>query len=289
MGKSKSGGTRSLLRGKVGADVYSIGKDGKGKRQQVVRSLAEQVANPQTLNQMRGRMIMSTVMQAVSALKQIIDHSFDGIAKGQPSISEFIRVNYGLVKADVAANPASGNKFGLVKYKEKGARGGEYLISDGAAIWPSVFSFESGNMTITAGAGVTTAGGVRSALGVAVGDYMTLVVIEQGGSGHYARLIVSDNLADDVVLSNSNIALLFEVEGDLPLQIIWSETSGKVDIMQSSTMSIGSIGWILSQKDDSAWIHSKCVMDYIDSSYTADVALPTYPVGTEQFLNGGDL
>lgn len=46
MAKSKSGGTRSYIRGKIGADVYSVGKDGKGKRQQVVRSLAEQVANP---------------------------------------------------------------------------------------------------------------------------------------------------------------------------------------------------------------------------------------------------
>lgn len=48
MAKSKSGGTRAYIRGRVGADVYSIGKTANGKKQQVVRSLAETVANPQT-------------------------------------------------------------------------------------------------------------------------------------------------------------------------------------------------------------------------------------------------
>ena len=91
MAKSKNGGSRAYIRGRIGSDVYSVGKDGKGQKQQVIRSLAVQVANPRTSNQMFGRMIMSTVMQAVSGLSFIIDHSFDGKVKGQPSISEFIR------------------------------------------------------------------------------------------------------------------------------------------------------------------------------------------------------
>lgn len=129
MAKSKSGGTRSYIRGKIGADVYSIGKDGKGNRQQVVRSLAEQVSNPQTESQMFGRMIMSTVMQAVSAFRTIIDHSFDGLPAGQPSISEFIRRNYALIRTDALAHPSSSNTFGLVKYQQKGIKAGPYIIS----------------------------------------------------------------------------------------------------------------------------------------------------------------
>ena len=42
MAKSKNGGTRSFIRGRIGSDVYSVGKVGKGARQPVVRSLAEQ-------------------------------------------------------------------------------------------------------------------------------------------------------------------------------------------------------------------------------------------------------
>ena len=137
MGKSTTGGTRAYIRGRVGSDVYSIGKDGKGKKQQVVRSLAETVANPQTQSQMQGRMIMSTVMQALATLRPIVDHSFDGVSGKQPNISEFISRNYGLIKADIAAHPSSGNLFGLVKYQEKGAKQGQYVISDGEAQLPA--------------------------------------------------------------------------------------------------------------------------------------------------------
>ena len=137
MAKSKSGGTRSYIRGRIGSDVYSIGRDGKGSRQQVVRSLAEQVSNPRSQSQMFGRMIMSTVMQAVSGLAPIIDHSFDGVAKGQPSISEFIRRNYALVKADAVAHAATGNSFELSKFQEKGCKVGYYAISTGTVVKPA--------------------------------------------------------------------------------------------------------------------------------------------------------
>ena len=68
MAKSKNGGSRAYIRGRIGSDVYSVGKDGMGKKQQVVRSLAVQVTNPRSQSQMFNRMIMSTVMQGVSAL-----------------------------------------------------------------------------------------------------------------------------------------------------------------------------------------------------------------------------
>lgn len=91
MAKSKSGGSRSRLRGRLANDVYSIGVDGKGKRQQIVRSLAESVANPRTLAQNKQRMILTSVALLSKALSPIIDHSFDGVPAGQPSISEFTR------------------------------------------------------------------------------------------------------------------------------------------------------------------------------------------------------
>ena len=100
MARSKSGGTRSYIRGRIGADVYAIGKDGKGTKQQVARSLAEEVANPRTLAQQRSRMIMNGVAQLVRALKPIISHSFDGIPAGQPSISHFRKLAFEAFNAD---------------------------------------------------------------------------------------------------------------------------------------------------------------------------------------------
>ena len=37
MARSKNGGTRAYIRGRIGSDVYSVGKNSKGYKQQVVR------------------------------------------------------------------------------------------------------------------------------------------------------------------------------------------------------------------------------------------------------------
>ena len=80
---------------------------------------------------MRGRMIMSTIMQAVSSMSAVIDHSFDNVPVGQPNVSEFIRRNYAAVKADVAAHPSADNLFGLFNTEKRASR--KVLIS-----WPQV-------------------------------------------------------------------------------------------------------------------------------------------------------
>lgn len=300
MAKSRAGGSRSYLRGKLGSDVYSIGKDGKGKKQQVVRALAETVKNPQTIAQMRGRMIMSTVMQAQSAMAYIVDHSFDGVPAGQPSISEFIRRNYELIKADVAAHPSSGNQFGLVKYQEKGARGGTYIISNGNAQLPSMvaFSFENFEPAINF-TGLTsgfTAGDFRSLLGLAVGDYFTLVYVSRSPGRLVAhRLKVVDTLPDATVVTDANARQLFEVESINDTEGVGANFDVAADGTSlrifSNPSTMDGAGLILSKKVNGQWTHNQCVLDIADQQmrFTSDVALPTYPVGSERFLNGGDL
>lgn len=300
MAKSRAGGSRSYLRGKLGSDVYSIGKDGKGKKQQVVRALAETVKNPQTIAQMRGRMIMSTVMQAQSALAYIVDHSFDGVPAGQPSISEFIRRNYELVKADVAANPSANNKFGLVKYQEKGIRPGQYIVANGNAQLPSMVSFAVveyvPTLTFSGLSAGFTAAAFRTALGLAVGDYFTIVVVESASHGAVAhRLKVTDTLAGDTVITDANAAQLFEVESvnaneDDSLTFDVSENGTQL-VVTASGYQEHSSGLILSKKVGGSWTHNNAVLEDVSGNhnYTADVALPTYPVGSERFLNGGDL
>lgn len=295
MAKAKTGGSRAYIRGKLGADVYSIGKDGKGKKQQVVRSLAEQVSNPQTEAQMQGRMIMSTVMQAQSAMAQIIDHSFDGVPAGQPSISEFIRTNYALIKTDVAAHPSSGNSFAVNKYQEKGVLGGAFQLAKGLATIPSgvsvvmdegVFYFK-----ITKEATVTTAGAVRALLGLAVNDYFTVCRIEERKIFAFLRIKVTDTLPDSTTLTSGNVADLFDFEGNLPDEpvVTLSSTAIQIDWRQVRACRAG--GLIVSKKQGSEWQHNNAVLT-VDSTITlqpAATALPTYPVGASRFLNGGEL
>ena len=288
MAKSKSGGTRSYIRGRVGSDVYSIGKDAKGKKQQVVRSLAETVANPQTLSQMRGRMIMSTIMQVVSQLKPIIDHSFDGISGKQPNISEFIAQNYALVKADVAAHPSTGNVFGLNMYGEKGAKQGAYVISQGKAALPSalVLTQASGVIAITLPSDNITIAGLKAALDVQSEEFFTLVGISTGGSAAYERFSINDQLADDTAISAANLASVFVTEGNVEAEL--SIASNVISITLGSVANCCAV--IISKKTADGFIHNKAVLGAGASlQYASDTALPTYPVGDAAYLNGGDL
>lgn len=286
MAKSKSGGTRSYIRGRVGADVYSIGKDAKGAKQQVVRSLAETVANPQTVAQMRGRMIMSSVMQALSQLRPIVDHSFDQVTGVQPNLSEFIRLNYAAVKADVAAHPASGNLFGLNMYQEKGAKRGQYVVSEGKAAWPAAASLVKSTavLTIALGDNGATISGLSTALGLGDEGYMTIVGIAADGTARYARLHVNTALAGSTAIAAGNVAQAFKVSGNAVPAFAISGTN----ITATLDSVKGCCACIITRKGTDGFIHSSEQLgDGTGFESSANVALPTYPVGAQKFLNGG--
>ena len=288
MAHSKNGGSRSYLRGRVGSDVYSVGKNGKGEKQQVVRSLAEQVSNPRSQNQMFGRMIMSTVMQAVSALTAIIDHSFDGYPKGQPSISQFIKNNYALIKADATNNPDSGNRFGLNKYQEKGIKVGNYLVSDGNIELPTAITADTNGFVIALTSGTLTVGGLKAALGLSADGYLTFVKVGNSTGVSFFRAKLTTTLADTTAITGSNVASLFTFEGNVTPAVDLNSNDIEIEATLSDTSY--SSGVIASEKIDGAWKHSRCQLLGLNNyDYDADAALPTYPLGEQMFLNGGDL
>lgn len=288
MAKSKSGGTRSMIRGRVGADVYSVGRDAKGKKQQIVRSLAETVSNPQTQAQMRGRMIMATVAQALAALRPIVDHSFDDVVGSRANLAEFTSRNYALIKADVAAHASGNNYFGLNKWQEKGAKQGAYLISDGQAQLPAalVLTKATGVISITLNADNVTVAGLKSKLGLASDEYFTLVGLTSDGTPHYERFRIDPNLDESTAITIQNAGSIFLVEGNV------SATVG----LESNVISItdaaiaGCCAIIISKKSSGKYIHNEAKLGAAQGNpWTADVALPTYPVGAQNYLNGGDI
>lgn len=287
MAKSKSGGSRAYLRGRIGSDVYSIGKNGKGEKQQVVRSLAEQVANPQTLAQMKGRMYMSTVMQAVSTMSQLIDHSFDNVPNGQPCISEFIRTNYALIKADAAAHPTTDNLFGLNKYHEKGMKNGRYVVSKGeGAGLGSACSVENGSCSIAIVTSGKTLADLVAALGITVNDYFTWLGTSDDDEFGYFRVKINSDADLTAVLTKANIEANFTFESEKSVTVAVTESAVSFYIFADANYSTA----IVSRKTANGFIHNNATLmgEYHDS-WTSDVALPTYPVGKAKFLNGGDL
>lgn len=288
MAKSKSGGTRSMIRGRVGSDVYSVGRDAKGKKQQIVRSLAETVSNPRTQSQMRGRMIMATIAQALAVLRPIVDHSFDNVTGSRANLAEFTSRNYALIKADIAANPNSGNKFGLVLYNERGAKRGQFIIADGQANVPNALTLtkDSGLLTITLAADDLTIGGLKSVLGMTSEEYFTLVGLDANGQALYERFRINPSMSASTVISADNLANVFATEGNAVAAV--SLSGNTISILLEAVATCCAV--IVSKKANGKYIHNEAVLGGgTNFENTANVALPTYPVGQQDYLNGGDI
>lgn len=288
MAKSKSGGTRSMIRGRVGADVYSVGRDAKGKKQQIVRSLAETVSNPQTQAQMRGRMIMATIAQALAALRPIVDHSFDNVVGARANLAEFTSRNYALLKSDVATHPSGNNYFGVNKWQEKGAKQGAYIIADGQAQLPSalVLTQATGVISITLNVDNITVGGLRDKLGLGTEEYFTLVGLASDGTPHYERFRIDPNLDASTAITIQNAGTIFLVEGNVQATV--GLESNVLSITDAAIAGCSAV--IISKKVNGKYIHNEARLGAAQGNpWTADVALPTYPVGAQNYLNGGDI
>lgn len=93
-------------RGKVGSLVFSR-TDG----QQIVRSKAEVVKNPQTTKQMIQRIILQTICQAYSRMMIICDHSFEGVKEGAESQRYFMQKNIDALRLKVSQALSKGWDF----------------------------------------------------------------------------------------------------------------------------------------------------------------------------------
>ena len=211
---------------------------------------------------------------------------------GQPSISEFIRRNYALVKADVAAHPASDNDFELNAYQVKGILPGRYQVSDGKAkLSDEILVSSSGylELIVQDAASTHTAKTVRDAFGIADGDFVTVVGIDQNGGAAFFRVSLNFGVADDTAITSTNIATLFTIDNPLGLTVNVALQDDVINIGRPETF-VDALGYIYSKKVDGGFEHSDTTLEKIGTyNNAADTVLPTYPEGSQRFLNGGEL
>lgn len=72
------------LRGKRGGVVYY-----RANGEQISRAKAASVRNPRSARQAVQRMVLATSSKLTSALRPIVDHSFEGVAVGETSVRHF--------------------------------------------------------------------------------------------------------------------------------------------------------------------------------------------------------
>jgi hypothetical protein len=104
--------------------------------QQVTRARARVVKNPKTLAQQMQRAIMRTSVEAYKVIKDICDHSWEGVAYGANSYAEFQKQNMAMLRRLAAAGGENTKSFlpsgfnGLVAMP--------WVLSKGSVAWGGV-------------------------------------------------------------------------------------------------------------------------------------------------------
>ena len=179
-------------RGKVGSLVFS-----RSNGKQVVRARAEVIKNPRTETQLVQRIILNTISQAYSKMQPIVDHSFEGVAPGQKSMSFFNKRNMDNLRAKIAATIAAGDTFvECLAYSPLGTNyfvPNEYVIAKGSL--PEIKAeFATLGRAAISGLAANTYAAVIDAYGLERGDQLTFVTVDGNMSSgldfHFARVIL---------------------------------------------------------------------------------------------------
>lgn len=131
MAVGRVGGTKSLISGQVGNNIYQIVPDGDGGYSQKVMSKPESYRYTNTDKQALQRMKICVVETAMRHLKRLLGIAFQSARNKTVSVNMFSSLNYSYVDRDTKDNWYGGNQF---YYPVKGfldTLGGHFLISSG--------------------------------------------------------------------------------------------------------------------------------------------------------------
>lgn len=169
--------------------------------QQITRARSRVVKNPKTLAQQMQRAIMRTSVEAYKVLKEICDHSWEGVAYGANSYAEFQKQNMSMLRRLAAAGGENTKSFlpsgfnGLVAMP--------WVLSKGSISWVGLdeFSADEGvyflfNGTFTEAQTISTVTykAVADTLGLQQGDQITLISAEK-------RSDIDESSASEIIVS----------------------------------------------------------------------------------------
>lgn len=255
-------------RGKVGDLVFS-----RVNGQQVTRARAAVVKNPQTEAQMIQRIMLNTVIQAYSRMSEICDHSFEGIAQGQPSMSAFMKRNMAFLRQYVsdgvnldgftfddlyAFSPIGSNEFTM----------NPFIIASGSL--PSVTIVDISALTgakiaIEASAAAPTYEDIITSLGLQRGDQLTFISQEawtdRRAAFNYARVILDprDTDGNSLPLSTNFLngtAINMPNPRNEGAEINYSFADGHLIFNRSDNSQFGAAVIVSRQKTDGTWLRS---------------------------------
>lgn len=259
---------------------------------QITKDRVSEVKNPRSVSQMKQRCFLKTAALGYSAMKAIVDHSFEGYTYGSMSMRRFMKLNTPLI---MSGNSATNPKFGYAPYGDSTPNMGQFIISDGSlSPIPSnavSIKFEANSMVVTYANSGSTVSEFAKTIGCNLGDIATLCALIQNPAGVvkfiWLRLILPTS---DGVVSASTMTFESDINFSVEFgaSMVATVTFDAVDGITASSAAL--YGIIRSQKRANGWMRSAAKLDkavgavrYLDDYSTA---LLTYPQGDPYILNG---
>lgn len=186
--------------GKLAGTTLYKGANGETIQREIVSP-----SNPKTQAQNVQRIVMSTIGAAYAMMKAICDHSFEGVKKGQETMSLFMSENIQKSRAAIEEMQAQGvaflNMYSFVPVGMKHAFApNQYLVAMGSlprvnTTWIADAETNILYPTIAVLANKTTYADIINTLGLKRGDQLTFCTVKQGASiqecqFNYARVIL---------------------------------------------------------------------------------------------------
>lgn len=299
------------LSGSVGKVTFRKGIKGET----IASQKAEKVHNPNTEDQAYQRMCMNTAMKAYSAMKEICNHSFEGVQYGQKTMSAFIRENlFGIQNGYSGISQVLNQGF-----TAKGLAGGvaprPFLVSKGSIPPANISKLSGGDVTWKQ---------FKSIMNVKEGDQLTLVAfispynfdstVDYDEATQipfkfvYSRYLFKDTIEDNLVIINGeqeyiNNEALQEVEdpGDLNLVLAkgsqFSSGYYHVDVKYlASGIYVNGYAAIVSRNVNGVWKRSLANLQWTNPNniyalgiYKPDSVLKTYNATPRKFLNNANV
>lgn len=238
-------------------------------------------ANPKTEKQIIQRIIMHTVMQAYSKMKEICDHSFEGVKKGQATMSYFMQQNVGFAREKVANMQAQGisflNMYNFVPLGVKGFTPNQYQVSMGSL--PRIDATlrdDDEAKAFLSGINVNTYQAIIEAYGLQRGDQLTFLMIDKNSDAsfgqcnfHFCRVILDPTNADFTQAPLST-PFIDEETHKINLPSVRNEGNFSFGIIEnkglaftySGSLTCAAAAVIVSRKMNDKWLRSTAYLTY---------------------------
>lgn len=244
-------------------------------------------SNPKTNAQLVQRIIMHTVMGSYSMMKEICDHSFEGIKKGQDTMAYFMKQNVQFCREKVATMQQQGSTaYEMYNFAPMGVKGftpNQYQVAMGSLPRIDCNIINDGSqLGYLSGFAANTYADVIKTLNLRRGDQLTFCLVVALGTGYgqcefrFCRVILDPTNADGTPADLSSAFV--GADGKINLPSIRNEGNFYFEYNEGNQITFGiqnQIGGpaafvIASRKgSDGNWLRSTTYMTYVEGSMDA--------------------